>query len=77
MGSSAISVSATGALTLHGVTKCVLIPLQATLAGGVVTVIGTLQTPSADCSIAAPQSTLGLLVADTGTLELQLHLTRA
>jgi polyisoprenoid-binding protein YceI len=71
-----ISVTATGDLMLHGVTKRVSIPLQAKLAGGVVTVIGSLEIPFAGYSMAAPQSMMVLSVADTGTLELQLSFTR-
>jgi polyisoprenoid-binding protein YceI len=72
-----INVTATGDLTLHGVTRRVSIPLQAKLAGGVVTVVGSLQIAFADYSIAAPQSMLVLSVGDTGTLEIQLHFTKS
>ena len=71
-----ISATATGDLTLHGVTKRVSIPLQAKLAGGVVTVVGSLPIAFADYSITPPQSMMVLSVADKGTLELQFHLTR-
>ncbi len=72
-----ISATATGDLTLHGVTKSVQIPLQARLANGVVTVVGSLPIAFADYNINPPQSFLVLSVEDTGTLELQLQLTRA
>lgn len=39
------SVTATGDLTLHGVTKRVQIALQAQLSGGVITVVGSLPSP--------------------------------
>ena len=71
-----ISVTAVGDLTLHGVTKRVSIPLQAKLASGVVTVVGSLPIAFADYSIAAPQSMMVLSVADNGTMELQLHFTK-
>lgn len=71
-----ISVTATGNLTLHGVTKTVSIPLQAKLSGGAVTVVGTLPISFADYSISPPQSMMVLSVADNGTMELQLHFTR-
>lgn len=72
-----ISVTAQGKLTLHGVTKDVAIPLQAKLSGGTVTVVGSAAIAFADYGIAPPQSMVVLSVADHGTLELQLHFTRA
>ena len=71
-----IKVTATGNLTLHGVTRAVSIPLQAKLSGGVVTVVGTLPISFADYSISPPQSMMVLSVADSGTMELQLHFKR-
>lgn len=71
------SVTAIGRLTLHGVTRDVSIPLQATLSGDVATVVGSVGIAFADYGIAAPQSMVVLSVADHGTLELQLHLRRA
>jgi polyisoprenoid-binding protein YceI len=68
-----IQATATGNLTLHGVTKAVSIALQAKLSGGVVTVVGTLPISFADYSISPPQSMMVLSVADNGTMELQLH----
>ncbi len=70
-----ISATAIGDLTLHGVTKRVSMPLQAKLAGGVVTVVGSLPIAFADYAIRPPQSMMVLSVADSGTLELQLHFT--
>ena len=72
-----IKATATGNLTLHGVTKAVSIPLQAKLSGGVVTVVGSLKIAFADFSINPPQSMMVLSVADSGTMELQLHLRHA
>lgn len=70
------SVTAQGRLTLHGVTKDVAIPLQAKLAGGVVTVVGSLDIAFADYGMTPPRSMAVLSVADHGTLELQLHFSR-
>ena len=75
--SETISVTAIGDLALHGVTKRVSIPLQAKLASGVVTVVGSLPIAFADYSIAPPQSMMVLSVADNGTMELQLHFTKS
>ncbi len=67
-----ITANATGELTLHGVTKTVVIPLEAKLSGGVVTIIGSTEITFADYSITRPQSMMVLSVADHGTLELHL-----
>jgi polyisoprenoid-binding protein YceI len=72
-----ITVNATGELTLHGVTKTVVIPLQAKLSGGVVTIIGSTEITLADYNIVRPQSMMVLSVADHGTLELQLLFTHS
>jgi polyisoprenoid-binding protein YceI len=72
-----VNVTATGDLTLHGVTKSVEIPLEARLADGVITVAGSLPIQFADYNIAQPQGMIVLSVEDHGTLELQLHFTKA
>ena len=72
-----VSATATGDLTLHGVTKSVQIPLEARLANGVVTIVGSLPIQFADFDINPPRSFLVLSVDDHGTLELQLQLTKA
>ena len=72
-----IEVTATGELTLHGVTKSVEIPLQARLENGVITVAGSLPIQFADYSIQQPQGMIVLSVEDHGILELQVHFTRA
>jgi polyisoprenoid-binding protein YceI len=71
-----ISVTATGKLTLHGVTNQVSIPLQAKLSGTTVTVVGTLPIRFADYTMTPPHSMMVLSVDDHGTLELQLHFTK-
>ena len=69
----AISATATGDLTLHGVTKSVQVPIQAQLSGDVVTVVGSIPIAFADYSIEPPTSFAILSVEDHGTMELQLH----
>jgi polyisoprenoid-binding protein YceI len=71
-----VDVTVMGDLTLHGVTRSVQIPLQARLAGGVVTVAGSLPIAFADYSITPPSSMIVLSVEDKGILELQLQLTK-
>src|SRR4051812_28609658 len=72
-----VKATATGDLTLHGVTKSVQIPLEARLANGVVTIVGSLPITFADFNMSPPQSMMVLSVADNGILELQLQLTRS
>ena len=71
-----ISVNASGDLTLHGQTKSVQIPLEARLAGNVVTVTGSTEIVFADYGIEQPTSFIVLSIADRGTMELQLQLTK-
>jgi polyisoprenoid-binding protein YceI len=71
-----VEVTATGDLTLHGVTKSVEIPLQARLAGDVITIAGSLPIVFSDFGMNKPQAMIVLSVEDRGTMELQLQLTR-
>jgi polyisoprenoid-binding protein YceI len=66
------TATATGDLTLHGVTNNVQIPLTVTRSGDVVAVTGSLEINFADYNITPPTSFLVLSVADQGTMELQL-----
>lgn len=71
-----ISATATGDLTLHGVTRSVQVPIQAQLAGDVVTVIGSIEIQFADYGIEQPTSFIVLSIEDHGIMELQLHFRR-
>ena len=71
-----ISVTATGELTLHGVTRTVEIPIEARLSGDVVTVAGSIDIVFADYDIDQPVSFVVLSIEDHGTMELQLHFRR-
>jgi polyisoprenoid-binding protein YceI len=73
----AITVTATGDLTLHGQTKSVEVPLQARLSAGVISVTGSIPMSFADYGIERPNSMIVLSIADNGTMEFQLHFTRA
>lgn len=68
------AVTATGDLTLHGVTRAITIPLEARFSDGYLIVIGTTEIVFADYDIDEPQSQALLGVEDHGTLELQLIL---
>lgn len=71
-----ISATATGELTLHGITKTVAIPIEARLSVDVVTVAGSIDILFADYDIDQPSSFLVLSIEDHGTMELQLHFRR-
>ena len=72
-----VSVMAPGQLTLHGVARDVDVPLTAWLSGSTIVVQGSLPITFADYGIDKPSSFAVLSVADQGTLELQLFLTKA
>ncbi|HEY4228232.1 MAG TPA: YceI family protein [Candidatus Limnocylindrales bacterium] len=68
-----LSATATGDLTLHGVTKSVQVPIKALLSGDVVTVTGSLEIQFADYQIQEPVSFAILSIEDHGVMEFQLH----
>jgi polyisoprenoid-binding protein YceI len=72
-----IAVTATGQLTLHGVTKDAQVALKAKLSGSTVVVVGTSPIVFADYSISKPNSFKVLSIEDHGTMELQLFFTHA
>jgi polyisoprenoid-binding protein YceI len=72
-----IAVTASGQLTLHGVTKDVQIALKAKLAGSTIVVTGSLPIVFADYSIEKPNSFKVLSIDDHGTMELQLFFSHA
>lgn len=71
-----IQATATGNMTIHGVTKTVEIPLEARLSSDVVTVTGSIDILFADYGMSRPTSFLVLSIADHGTMEFQLQLTK-
>jgi polyisoprenoid-binding protein YceI len=72
----AVTVEATGELTINGVTKTVTIPLQAQLVDGTVVLIGSTEIRFSDYGVSVPEAPIVLSASDTGTLELQLFLQR-
>jgi polyisoprenoid-binding protein YceI len=70
------SVTATGNLTLHGVTREVEVPVQARLESGVIALAGSIEIAFADYEITPPSSFAVLSVDDQGVMELQLFFTR-
>lgn len=73
----AVSVTATGDLTIHGVTKSVQIPLEAQLVDGTVVIVGSTEVRFSDYDVEVPSAPVVVSVSDVGTLELQLLLTRS
>ena len=71
------TVTATGDLTIKGVTKSVQIPLQAQLTGNTIVVVGSLDVVFSDFGITAPTAPVVLSVDDHGQIELQLFFSRA
>jgi polyisoprenoid-binding protein YceI len=71
-----VQATATGDLTIHGTTKSVQIPLEAKLSGDIVTVTGSIDVVFADYGISRPNSFMVLSIADHGTMEFQLQLTK-
>jgi polyisoprenoid-binding protein YceI len=71
-----VKVTATGPLTLHGVTRTVSIPLSVQLSGSSVDVAGSISFPWSEFGMTAPNYGNFVTVADTATMELALHLTK-
>lgn len=71
-----VEVTATGDLTVHGVTRQVEFPLQAQLVNGTVIVVGDIEVTFSDYGVEVPSSPIVLSVDDFGTLELQVLLSR-
>jgi len=71
-----VQATATGDLTLHGVTRRVSIDLEGQLSGALVLVVGSLEITFADYGIQSPRAASVLSVEDKGTLELQLSFTK-
>lgn len=74
---TSFEATATGDLTLHGVTKAVQIPVQARLERGVVTVVGSLPILFSDYGMSPPRAMIVLSVEDNGTMEFQLQFTKS
>lgn len=72
-----IDVTASGNLTLHGVTKPVQLALKARLTGSIIEVAGSTPIVFSDYNIQKPNSFAVLSIADQGTMELQLFFTHA
>jgi len=72
-----VTVNATGALTLHGVTRTVQIALQVQRQGGIIAVAGSVPIVFADYGFQGPSAFSVVSVDDHGTMELHLLFTHA
>ncbi len=72
----AVSVAATGDLTLHGVTQSLEFPLEAQLVGDRIVVVGSVDIVYGDFGIALPAAPILVGVNDHGLIELQLTFVR-
>ncbi len=68
---STVKASATGDLTLHGVTKSVTFDVESRVNGANIEVLGSIPIVFADYNVDNP-STNGISTADNGTLEFLL-----
>jgi len=70
----AINVSATGALTVHGVTRTVTIPIAARLTGSKIELVGSITFPFSQFGMTPPSIGGFVSVQDNATMEFQLLL---
>ena len=71
-----IHISATGDLTIHGVTKSVTIPLDARLTGSEIELVGSITFPFSQFGMTPPSIGGFVSVENNATMEFQLMLTR-
>jgi len=67
-----INVSATGALTIHGVTKTVTIPIQARLSGSQIEIAGSITFPFSEFGMTPPSIGGFVSVQDNATMEFDI-----
>jgi polyisoprenoid-binding protein YceI len=70
----AINVSATGTLTVHGVTKTVTIPIAARLTGSKIELVGSITFPFSQFGMTPPSIGGFVSVQDNATMEFQILL---
>jgi polyisoprenoid-binding protein YceI len=71
-----IHVSATGDLTIHGVTKSVTIPIDAQLSGSKIELVGSITFPFSQFGMTPPSIGGFVTVQSNATMEFQLMLSR-
>jgi polyisoprenoid-binding protein YceI len=75
-GDGSASASATGELTIHGVTKEVAVEVDVDLAGSTAAVVGQAPVLLSDFGIEAPTGFSVLSIQDDGVFEFQIFFTR-
>lgn len=73
----AVSVTAVGDLSIHGVTRPVQISLDAQRTGSTIVVVGQLEIVFADYGVEVPTAPIVVSAEDQGIVEVQLLFTRA
>ncbi len=76
LAGQALTTNLVGELTLHGVTKAVEIPIETTVSGEYLVVVGSIEIVFADFNIAKPSAPRVLSIEDRGIMELQLFFKR-
>jgi polyisoprenoid-binding protein YceI len=74
LSGSAVTLQATGDMTIHGVTKSVTIPLQTQVNGSKLEIVGSLTFPMSDFGMEPPTIAGIVDVESNATLEFQLFL---
>jgi polyisoprenoid-binding protein YceI len=72
-----VHTSATGALTIHGTTKTVTIPLEMSLSSAEIQAVGSITFPWSEFNMVAPSIGGFVNVTNSATMEFDLHLRRA
>ena len=72
----AVKVTATGPLTLHGQTRTVSIPMTLQLSGSTFEAVGSISFPWSEFGMTAPNFGSFVSVANTATMEFDLHFTK-
>ena len=74
---TAIMLSAPGDLTVNGITRPVVVDIQAQLVGSVIAVVGSVEVTFADFDVTVPQVPVVLSAEDHGVMEFQLLFRRS
>lgn len=72
-----VSTTATGDLTVHGVTQPVEFAVDAQLVEGTIVLVGSTEVSFADFGVTVPSAPIVLSANDFGTVELQLFLAKS
>ena len=71
-----VSATASGDLTVHGVTNPVEVAIDAQLVGDTIAIVGSTDVVFADYGVTAPSAPVVVRLDDFGVIEFQLFLTR-